>query len=731
MKKFAFTLTAFLMLGAAGTAQVPQAAAIAILKAEDARRYDQGLATLLSSRSAAVRKRAALAAGRIGNEQAIPALASLLASDASDDVRAMAAFALGEIESIKAADAVLAALKPEPRVAPGVADVRARAVEAAGKIAAANAKDPKSAALSRAILEVLNVEDQRAKLQDTGTVRAALTAVLRARPTGSDIVVANFLTNYDPRVRSDAANTLARLKSKAAAETLRKMVATDTEPTARANAARALGNIADKQALNELLSAAIDDKDGRVRVSAIRALSGVGDARAAKHLLERGKMLLGNYAVQKTKNRQDKSEALEIAAALGHPLENTNEAEGARFLTELAKWGGYRDPEPLIGLAHLSPAAMIGLDLPAGLGYRDWRVASAYSQGLAAVGALKDEAFSMTAAKKLSTFINGMTEGVSPSERREMVKSMPDLTRALAALKPGNLNEFLRGQLANNDIFIRTAAVELIAEQPYSEENVDALNNEFDHAWKNDIPYNDAILATMDALQKLDKQGKRGSMAAIILATSSPDQLVRMKALSILKDDEYKNRREIQDLLGSTAAVKLAEVRPYTGKGTKMGQILASDADYRRALSRKNGTVKAVIATQKGTFTIDFFPEDAPLTVDNFIKLARSGYFNGVEVHRVVPNFVMQDGDPRGDGNGGPGWSIRCEINMLPYDRGAVGMALSGKDTGGSQWFVTHSPQPHLDGGYTVFGHVNETDMKVVDVIDRGDRILSVKIIGK
>ena len=136
-------------------------------------------------------------------------------------------------------------------------------------------------------------------------------------------------------------------------------------------------------------------------------------------------------------------------------------------------------------------------------------------------------------------------------------------------------------------------------------------------------------------------------------------------------------------------------------------------------------------SSTKGTFTIEFFPEDAPLTVDNFIKLARANYFNGLEVHRVVPNFVMQDGDPRGDGNGGPGWSIRCEINMVPYDRGAVGMALSGKDTGGSQWFVTHSPQPHLDGGYTVFGHVNETGMKVVDRIVRGDKIISVRIVGK
>jgi cyclophilin family peptidyl-prolyl cis-trans isomerase len=162
---------------------------------------------------------------------------------------------------------------------------------------------------------------------------------------------------------------------------------------------------------------------------------------------------------------------------------------------------------------------------------------------------------------------------------------------------------------------------------------------------------------------------------------------------------------------------------------TKQGQILLSNVDYKAAAERKNGSVKAVFTTEKGTFTIDLLPEDAPLTVDNFVKLANAKYFNGLEVHRVVPNFVMQDGDPRGDGNGGPGWSIRCEMNMVPFDRGADGMALSGKDNGGSQWVVTHAAQPHLDGGYTVFGRVNETDMKVVDNIVRGDKILTVRII--
>ena len=114
----------------------------------------------------------------------------------------------------------------------------------------------------------------------------------------------------------------------------------------------------------------------------------------------------------------------------------------------------------------------------------------------------------------------------------------------------------------------------------------------------------------------------------------------------------------------------------------------------------------AYIETDRGVIEIELAILDAPLTVANFVALARRGFFDGIAIHRVVPDFVVQDGDPRGDGEGGPGYTIRDEINMRPYLPGTVGMALDWKDTGGSQFFVTHSPQPHLDGRYTVFGHV-------------------------
>lgn len=135
----------------------------------------------------------------------------------------------------------------------------------------------------------------------------------------------------------------------------------------------------------------------------------------------------------------------------------------------------------------------------------------------------------------------------------------------------------------------------------------------------------------------------------------------------------------------------------------------------------------ARIETSRGRMTLVLYAWDAPLTVYNFATLAERHYFDGQRFHRVVPNFVIQAGDPRGDGNGGPDYAIRDEINAHRYGRGALGMALSGPDTGGSQFFITHSPQPHLDGGYTVFGQL----LSGYDTLDRvvqGDRIVRVTI---
>lgn len=133
----------------------------------------------------------------------------------------------------------------------------------------------------------------------------------------------------------------------------------------------------------------------------------------------------------------------------------------------------------------------------------------------------------------------------------------------------------------------------------------------------------------------------------------------------------------------------------------------------------------ASVKTNKGTVKIELFPEVTPFTVYNFVKLSEKGYYNGTMFHRVVPNFVIQGGDPTGTGNGGPGYSIRSEFSQLNFFTGAVGMASSGKDTEGSQWFITHSPQLHLDARYTLFGIVVD-GQDVVDKTQIGDKIKSI-----
>ena len=135
----------------------------------------------------------------------------------------------------------------------------------------------------------------------------------------------------------------------------------------------------------------------------------------------------------------------------------------------------------------------------------------------------------------------------------------------------------------------------------------------------------------------------------------------------------------------------------------------------------------AVIETVKGDIELILFEEDAPNTVANFEKLSNSGFYDGLTFHRVIPDFVIQGGCPVGDGTGGPGYTIKCEINPNRHGKGALSMAHAGRDTGGSQFFITLSPQPHLDGVHTVFGRVVR-GMDVVESIERGDRMLRVRV---
>jgi peptidyl-prolyl cis-trans isomerase B (cyclophilin B) len=138
---------------------------------------------------------------------------------------------------------------------------------------------------------------------------------------------------------------------------------------------------------------------------------------------------------------------------------------------------------------------------------------------------------------------------------------------------------------------------------------------------------------------------------------------------------------------------------------------------------------KVSIETGRGTIELELFPQHAPKTVNNFVFLAQDGFYDGVTFHRVISNFMVQGGDPTGSGRGGPGYRFEDEFNGNPlrHERGVISMANSGPGTNGSQFFITHGPQPHLDGKHTVFGKVTK-GLDVVDAIEQGDAMLKVSV---
>jgi cyclophilin family peptidyl-prolyl cis-trans isomerase/HEAT repeat protein len=686
----------------AQTRLVHQPIVVTIMQAEDERRWSNDLMQLLANQSPVVRKRAALAAGRIGDEGAVRSLTYVLERDTDTSVRAMAAFALGEIEAESGANPLITVLKNTN--AP--VEIRARAIEALGKIAAAlpREQEARQRELGSAILDALKYELIRPVrgLPDTSVSLLGLTAALRSRPPDAGPTIAKFLDNPNSRVRADAANALARLRLKDGLEQLRKL-ASNIDPIVRANALRVLGIAEDKPSYETLLAHAVDDRDSRVRVNAIRALAALKDPRAAGPLLKRGQSI------------SQLNEVLEIATTLGRLLAQKDDQAAVAWLRKLNESLNHTAPEVDLAFVRIAPATYLA-DFGSGDQARrkvqetillNWRAAAGIANGLGEIAALpasvtNKSQLAATAENLLRAMLDYRNSGLNINTLVAVHSeyAIPDVLRALAAFKPQDLASVARAQFNESDVIIRSTAADLLGDLPLSDENTRALVAAWPQAANDTL--NDAALSILDAL------GKQKSAAANVQikeALKSGDALVRRRAVTILKTN---GAGDFSSQIGTVHTRNTV-------------------ADYTRALARIGKNVRAVVTTSKGSFTIELLPEAAPLTVDNFVQLAQRDYFRNVTIHRVVPNFVIQDGDPRGDGNGGPGYTIRCEINEVPYDRAAVGMALSGKDTGGSQWFVTHSPQPHLDGGYTVFGRV-VAGMDVVDKIVRGDVIQSVVI---
>ena len=212
-----------------------------------------------------------------------------------------------------------------------------------------------------------------------------------------------------------------------------------------------------------------------------------------------------------------------------------------------------------------------------------------------------------------------------------------------------------------------------------------------------DIEPMESILVALDSIRS------REAVPLLETELSNPFPTIRFRA-----------REALERITGKTYQLPKAEKQPLTR------------FDFPPLDPSSHPKIK--LHTSKGDIVLVLYPGKAPVTCANFVQLVKQGFYNGLYFHRVVPGFVVQGGDPRGDGWGGPGYTIPCEYNDLFYDRGVVGMAHAGKDTGGSQFFITHTPQPHLNGRHTAFGRVI-SGMKVVDSIEMFDKIEQAELL--
>jgi cyclophilin family peptidyl-prolyl cis-trans isomerase/HEAT repeat protein len=436
----------------------------------------------------------------------------------------------------------------------------------------------------------------------------------------------------------------------------------------RAFAAKGLGALKDQRAAGPLLAAAEDaGQPLAVRIQAVRAVALINDARGGAVM----KRLI-------TSPRIDQNLQLEAITALAQ-LRDPGSVE---LLIDLvsAQWPSAR-AAALNALARIDVdtfiSAISGLDADA-----HWSVRAALARTLGDLS--KDRAQAP------------LTAMLADTDQRVI----PAVLDALAKVGASNAAEEFIARLKSDDPIVRGAAARGLA--TIKAPNAVAALTAAVKTAQGDGLYT-ARTAALDALTALDPAAGK---AALATALTDRDWAVRVHAAESLRTLD--------------AAADISSMRP--APASTVAELNALDTFVAPKYSPQ-----AYIDTNKGTIQFELAVLDAPRTVANFIALVRKNYFRGVQLHRVVPDFVVQDGDPRGDGEGGPGYTIRDEINQRPYLRGTVGMALDWADTGGSQFFITHSPQPHLDARYTVFGQV-VSGMDVVDRLQQWDTIDRIRV---
>ena len=634
-----------------------------LLAAADGRRYDAAaLRDALHDANPAVRRQGVLAAGRIRDAAALDDLVPLL-TDSSAAVRAATAFALGLIGDERAIAPLVALLRATPSADQGAphAEAVTALVRIGGDRAAAAVRDAIAAGPSAAA---------SAGLLDAWR--------LGARAPVADLV--NAAQSPDDNVRGRALFALGRLRVRQALPPVLAGLQ-DRDPSVKAIAARAavraLAESAgvDPRSVSNRLRLLLTERDAGVRIYALRALASYRDSALADAVAPLTADADLGVAVQ----------AETTLGALGGRLAVTTlqaRLTSSVFAVRRQAALGLAQADSAVGRAAADSFARDG-------DWR-WRAVAADVYGLARARA-------------------GLEALLADRDGRVVGQALQGITGLLAD-GDSSAHRVARPLLAHEDPVVRSLAADVLGQAPNAAD-VERLVAAYRRAASD--PLNDAALSAVRALGKIAAASAAGRLA------------VAEKLLgAVPRPADYLVRR--------AAAEALPDARDAWGAGTGPVETGRSEADYRDLVRRWLAPALAgqpapvvTIETDRGVVQVTLLPLEAPLTVGAFLALVEQRYFDGQRWHRVVPNFVVQAGDPRGDGWGGPGYVLRDEVNPVRYEMGTMGMALSGPDTGGSQFFITHSPQPHLDGTYTVFGRVSG-GANVLGGIAQGDRIRSI-----
>ena len=630
-----------------------------------------------------LRAAAALAIGQVGatvGSPGAPRLRALL-NDRDATVAANSAYALGLLRD----SASVAALSGVLKNARAPHEVTREAAWALGEIGA-----PARAAIIGAL---------GAHNSDHDTMIQLLLAAAKLRPIPVS-ATRPYLTEGHPSVMWAAAYSIARFR---AAAGVRDLIQLESSPAladrrfvpemspqveapyldyasgrqrTRAEIARGLAKSAAGDSLGEQAYAVLirlaSDADARVRVNAVRSLATYGPK--------------ARDAVVAATRDTDANVRVAAAQSLATVLSKTEPKLAALLAADTGV--AYRS-------GVLVSTVRVGIrppELTEWVTSNDWRLRAAVAS---ASGDSMDRAFAISRGMPL----------IHDSDPRVRAAAYGAIAPPSSMAMEPEVHAALIKGLTDPDLFVRANVIGILADKP-AESDLTPIFASYGVSAADSS--NDARLAAVQyfaALWKKDSASlSPGAVAALSSLPAPRDPLERAAAKGITPFASWKSVVEApRPIAWYENVIRTVLLPVYNGKPPR-----------------------ATIHTVRGDLRLELFGADAPITVSNFLALAKSGYYRNTRFHRVVPNFVIQDGDPRGDGNGGPGYAIRDEMNRHRYERGALGMALSGPDTGGSQYFLTHSPQPHLDGHYTVFGRL-VSGFDVLDGIVQGDLITSVE----